>query len=115
MSRVRLGVLVAAGVAVALALAFFVGPEASSKPDGLTKVAQDEGFASEEQAHDLDDSPVAGYEVEAIDDDRMSTGVAGILGVGVTFAIGSGLFLLVRRTRRGDDTGQPQRQQEVTT
>ena len=89
-----------AGLLVALALALLVSPFADSDPDGLSKVAADEGFASAEQEHDLADSPVAGYEVNGLDDDRVSTGLAGIIGVLLTFGIGVGAFALVRTLRR---------------
>jgi hypothetical protein len=96
--RLRFGAFVIAGLAVAAALAFFVSPQASSEPDGLNRVATDEGFADEETNHALDDSPTAGYETRGVDDDRLSTGVAGLVGVGVTFALAGGLLLVVRRT-----------------
>lgn len=96
--RLRFGAFVVAGLVVAAALAFFVSPQASSEPDGLNRVAIDEGFADEETNHALDDSPTAGYETRGVDDDRLSTGVAGLVGVGVTFALAGGLLLVVRRT-----------------
>ena len=99
-SKVRLAVFVAAGLLVALALAFFVSPEASSKPDGLNKVAIDEGFADEEAAHDLEDGPLAGYGVEGVDDERLGTGLAGVTGVAVTFLVAGGIVLLVRLAAR---------------
>jgi hypothetical protein len=37
--------LVALGLALAVGLAFFAAPYASSSPDGLDRVAADEGFA----------------------------------------------------------------------
>jgi hypothetical protein len=95
--RLRFGAFVVAGLVVAAALAFFVSPRASSEPDGLNRVAVDEGFADEETNHALDDSPTAGYETRGVDDDRLSTGVAGLIGVGVTFALAGGLLLVVRR------------------
>ena len=99
-SRLRFGLFIGAGLLVALALAFFVSPQASSKPDGLNKVAIDEGFADQERAHALDSSPTAGYAVDGVDDGRLSTGLAGVIGVTVTFAVAGGLFLVVKRTRR---------------
>ncbi len=96
-SRVKLSLFVGAGLAVALLLAFLVSPQASSKPDGLEKVAIDQGFIDAADTHDLADSPLADYGVEGVDDDRLSTGLAGVIGVAVTFAFGFGLFYLVRR------------------
>ena len=100
MPRTRLAVFVGLGLLVALALAFFVSPQASSKPDGLNKVAVDEGFDDRQQVHRMEDSPLAGYGVEGVDDDRLSTGLAGIAGVAVTFAIGGGMFLALRQVQR---------------
>jgi cobalt/nickel transport system permease protein len=98
--RLKLAAFVGLGLAVALALAFFVSPQASSEPDGLNKVAADEGFADQETAHALDDSPVAGYEVDGVDDERLSTGLAGVVGVTVTFAVMAGLYLGLRALKR---------------
>ncbi len=42
--RKALWLFVVGGLLVALALAFFVSPYASSSPDGLNKVAEDKGF-----------------------------------------------------------------------
>jgi hypothetical protein len=96
----RLAVFVAIGLVVALALAFFVSPEASSKPDGLNKVAIDQGFSDQEKSHASEDSPLAGYGVRGVGDDRLSTGLSGVIGVGVTFALVGGVVFVVRRSRR---------------
>lgn len=107
-ARMGFGAFLAAGVAVVLALAFFVSPEASSQPDGLNRVAVDQGLDSAEEPHAMEDLPTAGYAVRGVDDDRLSTGLAGLIGVFVTFAVAGGLFILMRRTspgagnRRGD-------------
>jgi PDGLE domain len=98
-ARLGFGVFVVGGLVVALALAFFVSPSASGEPDGLNKVAIDNGFADTETDHALDDAPTAGYEVRGVDDDRLSTGVAGVVGVAVTFAVAGGVLLIVRRAR----------------
>ena len=86
-----------AGLLVALLLAGVVSGFASSSPDGLEKVAQDQGFAETAEEHALSGSPVADYAVAGVEEERLSTGLAGVLGVGVTFAFGLGLFALVRR------------------
>lgn len=90
--------------AVTLVLAGIVGFHASSQPDGLEKVAEDQGFLDTATEHDLADTPLADYGVEGVDDDRLSVGLAGVVGVALTLALGGGLFWLVRR-RGGDDDG----------
>ncbi|MBA3764737.1 MAG: PDGLE domain-containing protein [Actinobacteria bacterium] len=99
--RVRGGVFIAAGITVAAVLAFFVSPSASSQPDGLNRVAIDKGFDTAEEPHALEDLPTAGYGIRGIDDERLSTGLAGLLGVTVTFAIAGGVCFLIRRTNSG--------------
>jgi hypothetical protein len=98
---VRLGVFVAAGLVLAVALAFLVAPWASGEPDGLERVAIDEGFAETATDHPLGDSPTADYGVEGVDDDRLGTGLAGALGIAVTFALAFGALALVRRAGGG--------------
>ena len=92
------------GLLVALVLAGVVSYYASSDPDGLNKVAADKGLDQKEKAHNLDDSPLAGYATDGVHDDRLSGGLAGVVGVVVTFAIGGTIAFAVRR--RGG-TGGP--------
>lgn len=90
----------------AAVVAGFVSYYASSEPDGLSKVAEDKGFASQEQEHKLGDSPLADYGVKDVENERLSGGLAGLIGVGATLAVGGGLFWVVRR--RGAPEGGPQ-------
>ena len=98
------------GLLVALLLAGVVSNYASSHPDGLdssllkgcTVNADDEitgGSCPAQQAkdHELADSPLADYGVRGIGNDFVSTGLSGVLGVLLTFAVGGGLFWLARR------------------
>lgn len=96
-----------AGLLVALVLAGLVSGFASSSPDGLEKVAQDKGFAETAEDSALADSPLADYGVSGVENERLSTGLAGVIGVGITFAFGLGLFALVRRGR-GAEQARPE-------
>ena len=106
-SNLRLFLL--GGLLVAAGLALFVSGFASSSPDGLEKVAQDKGFLQQARDHLFADGPLAGYTVRGIDDQRLSTGVSGLIGVLVTFGIGLALFALVRAMRAGRDRSGPTR------
>ena len=88
MDRKNLVLFVVGGLIVALGLAFFVSPYASGSPDGLNRVAVDKGFADTETEHATADSPLAGYGVEGVQDESLSTGLAGIIGVAITFGVG---------------------------
>jgi cobalt/nickel transport system permease protein len=96
----RTWTFVGVGLVVAFALAFFVSPYASSQPDGLEKVAAEEGVDAGARAHVLEGGPLADYGVEGVDDAKLGTGVAGIIGVTTTFALGYGVLLLVRAVRK---------------
>lgn len=92
----------AVGLVTSLVLAGFVSFYASSSPDGLVKVAKDQGIDKNTKKHHTGDSPLAGYGVKNISDARLSGGLAGVIGVGVTAVAGSGIFWAVRRRRTAD-------------
>ncbi|MFI2759995.1 energy-coupling factor ABC transporter permease [Streptomyces echinatus] len=90
------------GLVTSLVLAGFVSFYASASPDGLEKVAHDKGIDREAKQHASADSPLADYGVKDISDARLSGGLAGVIGVGVTVVAGSAVFWALRR-RRGAD------------
>ncbi|GGV02996.1 hypothetical protein GCM10010275_47720 [Streptomyces litmocidini] len=87
------------GVVTALVLAGFVSFYASASPDGLEKVAADQGIDKNVEEHAAADSPLADYGVQGIEAPRLSGGLAGAIGVGATLAVGTGAFWGVRRRR----------------
>ena len=93
----RTRLFIAAGLLVALLLALVGSGFAASSPDGLERVAADKGFLETAREHAFGDSPVADYAVKGVDSERLSTGLSGVIGVAVTFALGLALFWLVRR------------------
>jgi cobalt/nickel transport protein len=70
-----------AGFALTIFLAGFVSFYASSHPDGLEKVAEDIGFLETAKDHSNANSALADYGVKGIDNARLSTGAAGVIGV----------------------------------
>ena len=70
---------------------------ASSNPDGLEKVAEDVGFLDSAKDSAVADSPLADYGVAGIDNARVSGGLAGILGIIATGAVGGALFMFIRK------------------
>jgi cobalt/nickel transport protein len=108
----RLWLFIAGGLLVALVLAGVVSNFASSSPDGLDATARRgcttdaQGnitggtcIAQNERDHQLKDGPLAGYRIKGIDNPYLSTGLAGVTGVLITFGVGYGLFWLARRRR----------------
>jgi cobalt/nickel transport protein len=95
-----------AGLLLAIGLALVVSPFASSSPDGLEKVATDKGFLETAKDHLFADSPLADYAVKGVGNERLSTGLSGLIGVLLTFGVGWGLFALVRGRRSGSGPGK---------
>ncbi|WP_053914139.1 energy-coupling factor ABC transporter permease [Streptomyces sp. SCSIO 75703] len=88
------------GLVTSLVLAGFVSFYASAHPDGLEKVASDKGLDAKAREHATSRSPLAEYGVRDITDARVSGGLAGVIGVGVTVVAGSTVFRVLRRRRR---------------
>ncbi|GAA3059359.1 hypothetical protein GCM10020000_47850 [Streptomyces olivoverticillatus] len=87
------------GLVAALVLVGFVSYYASTSPDGLEKVAHDKGIDRKTGQHAAKDSPLADYRLKDVSDARLSGGLAGVIGVGATLAVGTGVFVTVRRRR----------------
>lgn len=98
--RVGARTFVLGGIAIAAVVAMVVSQFAASDPDGLEHVAADTGFLDRAQDHALAGSLFADYATRGIDDARLSLAVAGITGVALTLAVGTGLALATRQFRR---------------
>ena len=96
--------LLVAGLLLAFLLAGFVSGFASSAPDGLEKVAEDEGFLDAGKDSAVADSPLADYALRGIEDERLAGGLAGVLGVLLTIAVGTLIFWAVSRLSRRRST-----------
>lgn len=100
MNRRPVTLFILLGVGLALALAFFVSPFASSSPDGLERVAIDQGFEGQATEHAMASGPLADYSVAGVHQTWLSTGLSGVIGVVLCFALAGALVLAIRWTRR---------------
>ncbi len=89
--------LIVVGFAESLALAGGVSYYASSHPDGFEKSAGEIGFLDTAKESPLKDSPLAEYGVAGVENERLSGGLAGVIGVASTAAISFGIFYGLRR------------------
>ncbi|MEU6020640.1 PDGLE domain-containing protein [Micromonospora sp. NPDC047134] len=109
----RLWGFLVGGLLVALLLAGVVSNFASPHPDGLDSSLREgctfdaEGEitggscpAQQEKDHEIG-GPLADYGIAGIDNDFLSTGLSGVLGVLLTFAVAGGVFWLARRRDAG--------------
>ena len=105
-SRIGIRTFVLAGLIVTLLLAAVVSQFAAPDPDGLERVAADQGFADSAQEHALAGSPFADYATEGLDNSALSLAVAGVTGVGITLAVGTGIAMAAR-DRGARTAGRP--------
>jgi cobalt/nickel transport protein len=99
----------AAGLVVSLLVAAVLSFYASSHPDGLEFVAEKAGFIVQAEDSAASESPLADYGVAGVDDERVSTGLAGVAGSLVVLAVAGGLALALRRRTHDDsasDSGE---------
>lgn len=99
-------------VVVAIGLAVGLAHLASSQPDGLEQVAQQQGFANKEQANKA--APMPDYEISALGGPVGKT-LAGLAGVVLAFGLALGVGRLLSHRRRrppkpadSDAAGKPQ-------
>jgi cobalt/nickel transport protein len=88
------------GMVLALGIALFLSPWASSLPDGLERVAEDLGFIKKaEGPGELSGgkSPLTDYKVPGVENERWATGLAGLFG---TIAIAAAAWGLARILRK---------------
>ena len=82
------------GLLLAVVVALF-SPFASPHPDGLERVAEDQGFLAKAQ-----DSPyriMPDYVFPGIGNESTATRLAGVVGTLIVFVLGYGVAWLVRR------------------
>jgi hypothetical protein len=92
--------LLALGLALAIGLAFFASPYASSSPDGLNRVAADNDFDRAAETPSIQrSSPIPGYAFPGIADERLARGLAGFVGTLGVFAVGYATAYVLRRRR----------------
>lgn len=99
----------AGGVLMALMFAVVLSQFAFDDPDGLERVAADEGFLDQAEVHAIADSPFADYATQGIGNEQLSLAVAGLAGVAVTLLVGVGIASASRRIVPGRSvaTGSP--------
>lgn len=83
----------------AVVLAGVVSFYASSHPDGLEKVAEQQGFLDRAKDSAVSGSPLADYGVAGVGSERLSVGLAGVVGVIATALVALVLFQILRRKR----------------
>ncbi|MDO9494410.1 MAG: PDGLE domain-containing protein [Nocardioides sp.] len=95
------------GLMVALLVAGAGSYYASSHPDGLEHVAGQTGFLDSAEDSKTADSPLADYQTAGVDNERLSGGLAGVVGVVLVLILAGGLAYAVRRRDPADTFAGP--------
>jgi cobalt/nickel transport system permease protein len=102
----RWGQALAGGLGIALAVAVFLSPFASSSPDGLEFVGAKLGFLSDSDsaAPPPISVPIPEYQLRlpGVDHVKLATAMAGLVGTLVVFGVGWGMARVLPRAGRGE-------------
>lgn len=99
-ARVGARTFVVGGVLTAVFVAVVVSQFAAGDPDGLERVATDQGFVDRAAEHAFADSLFADYATRGIGNQTWSLAIAGLSGVVLTLLVGFGILSATRSTRR---------------
>lgn len=100
-SRRAVATMLIVGMLGSVLVAGLAGFFASQEPDGLQRVAQDQGFASDEEPSATSDGPLSGYDVEGVENEGLSASISAVAGLGLTMVLGMGLFWFLSRRPSG--------------
>jgi len=75
------------GLLIALVIGGLISLFASFSPDGLEKVAQDQGFLQQGDMVSALKAPFAGYMVPKIPSEKIAASLAGIFGTLIVFTV----------------------------
>ena len=84
-----------AGYFIALAITL-IAPFASSSPDGLERVAEDQGFM--DTAKEAPYAVIADYVFPGVENEALATVLAGVIGVTIIFLLLAGGTYMAYRT-----------------
>ena len=72
---------------VCLVIAGIFSLFASSEPDGLERIAEDQEFIHAGEGNEVIESPMPDYAVQGIDNEALAGSLAGIIGVVLMFGL----------------------------
>ncbi len=81
---------------LALIIAAFLSPFASSSPDGLERVAEDLGFIEKGSQFPVMNSPIPDYIFPWIRNEGVATALAGVTGTLITFGV---MFIIAKMVK----------------
>jgi cobalt/nickel transport system permease protein len=99
--RVTTRTFVIGGLLAALFFAAIVSQFAFDDPDGLERVASNEGFIESAEDHSFADVMFADYATAGVDNEALSLAIAGIVGTVITLLVAWGIMLAAKDRAAG--------------
>ena len=87
------------GLMLALVIAVFLSPWASSWPDGLERVAHNLGFVERGEQSPVAKAPMPDYIFPGLKNEKLATAIAGLAGTVMIFGIVYGLAFLLKKKK----------------
>ena len=87
------------GLIIAVVIAFFLSPLASSWPDGLERVAHDYGFIARSEQGSVLKAPIPDYVFPGLKNGKMATSISGLLGTVIIFVVGCTLAFFLKKRK----------------
>jgi len=86
-----------AGITITIFMACVLSLFASSEPDGLERVAEDQEFISEAEGQEVINSPMPDYVIPGIENEQLATALAGLVGILIIFGVTLGWVKILKR------------------
>ena len=87
------------GLIIAVIVAFFLSPLASSWPDGLERVAHDYGFIAKGELGSVLKSPIPDYVFPGLKNEKLGVSISGFLGTVIIFVAGLSLAFFLKKRK----------------
>ena len=98
--------LILAGLLLSLVLGIIISPFASPHPDGLEWVAEENGFLEKSEGDPAwKASLIPDYAIPGVSSEILATGIAGLAGTFLVFAVGWGIAALISQRKRETEEG----------
>jgi len=92
------------GLMLAIFIALFLSPFASTWPDGLERIAASKGFLEKGEEKNMIPSPLPDYKFPGFKNEKLATSLSGVLGALVLFGLGCGIACLLRKRKSDHET-----------
>ena len=92
------------GLMLAIFIALFLSPFASTWPDGLERIAASKGFLEKGEEKNMIPSPLPDYKFPGFKNEKLATSLSGVLGAVILFGLGCGIACLLRKRKSDHET-----------